>query len=163
MKKIKTVDFGAYAEPGYMHFYVQVPEDKKDYVRLYEVSDFSKNNIGIEKERARISLVVFSTIADDVKEFFNARLKKEKQRTGNWHKGKVMFDRLLGRELCVLFWALEQTYPKDREDHETIVDNWKAMFDTERWLLYFRTNSHLAIFKNTNGWYRALYHIFTNK
>ena len=49
----------------------------------------------------------WSAIADIARREFNDRLKAAKVRTGRWHTGTNLVERLLGKELCVLAWAAE--------------------------------------------------------
>ena len=51
-------------------------------------------------------------MAEEAKRVLNERLKEKKLATSRWSSGTNKVERLLGRELCVLAWAVEAA-PKD--------------------------------------------------
>jgi len=65
-------------------------------------------------------------------------------------------DRLLGKELCVLAWAVEQM---DTEKIPVAVRNWLALRPEERWWLFGMTaTSTGGIMDAGKGWRAALEH-----
>jgi Protein of unknown function (DUF3780) len=75
----------------------------------------------------------WSAIAEEAKRVLNARLKEKKVATSRWSGGINKVERLLGRELCVLAWAVEST-PK--ELIPAAVRNWVALRPDELWWLF---------------------------
>ncbi len=67
---------------------------------------------------------------------FNARLKEHNLATGTWKVGDIPVGRLLGKELCVLAWAVERLEP---EQIRIAVRNWLALRPEERWWLFGMT------------------------
>lgn len=152
-----TTDFGAPAEFGMHHFYVDIPAAPQDVVSIYE--DFGFHGDETRRETVECKLVLarklWNKIRDDARRDFNTRLKNNKQSTGNWTIGKVQLDRFLGRELCVLGWAAEHASP---DECIVICQKWLALRPEERWWLYSKTSSE-AGFANQSGqgWRKALY------
>ena len=62
-------------------------------------------------------------------------IKEHKLATGTWKVGDTPVDRLLGKELCVLAWAVEQLDP----EKSVAVRNWFALRPEERWWLFGMT------------------------
>ena len=136
----KTMDFGAPAEFGMHHFYVEIPLAPRDAVCIYEDYGFDGDEARRETVECRLILAreLWTKIRDDARRDFNTRLKAKKQSTGSWTTGKVKLDRFLGRELCVLGWAAEHASP---EECLVIAQKWMALRPEERWWLYSKTAS----------------------
>jgi hypothetical protein len=80
---------------------------------------------------------VWEEVAEDVKAEFNRRLRVYGLKTAQWPKsGQVPVDRTLGKELCVLLWAIEDCDPALIN---TAVRNWLGLVPEERWWLYTMT------------------------
>jgi hypothetical protein len=153
----KTIDFGAPAEFGMHHFYVEIPVAPRDAVCIYEDFGFDGEEARRETVECRLVLAreLWSKIRDDARRDFNARLKTKKQSTGSWTTGKVKLDRFLGRELCVLGWAAEHASP---EECIVIAQKWLALRPEERWWLYSKTASEAGHDNQSQrGWRKALY------
>lgn len=153
----KTIDFGAPAEFGMHHFYVEIPVAPRDAVCIYEDFGFDGEEARRETVECRLVLAreLWSKIRDDARRDFNARLKTKKQSTGSWTTGKVKLDRFLGRELCVLGWAAEHASP---EECIVIAQKWLALRPEERWWLYSKTASEAGHDNQLQrGWRKALY------
>ncbi|HHP7425756.1 TPA: anti-phage-associated DUF3780 domain-containing protein [Enterobacter roggenkampii] len=153
----KTVDFGAPAEFGMHHFYVEIPAAPRDAVVIYEDYGFDGEDSRRETVECRLILAreLWTKIRDDVRRDFNARLKIKKQGSGTWSTGKVKLDRFLGRELCVLGWAAEHASP---DECLVICQKWLALRPEERWWLYSKTAAEAGRDDQTQrGWRKALY------
>ena len=68
-----------------------------------------------------------------MKRVLNERLKEKKIATGRWVSGLNKVERLLGRELCLLAWAVETASP---EVIPSAVRSWVALRPDERWWLF---------------------------
>lgn len=153
----KTMDFGAPAEFGMHHFYVEIPVAPRGAVCIYEDYGFDGDEARREAVECRLVLAreLWTKIRDDARRDFNTRLKSIKQSTGNWRTGKIKLDRFLGRELCVLGWAAEHASP---EECLVIAQKWLALRPEERWWLYSKTASEAGHDNQSQrGWRKALY------
>jgi hypothetical protein len=153
----KTVDFGAPAEFGLHHFYVDIPVSTHEAVRIYEYFGFDGEEARRETEECRLVLAreLWTKIRDEARRDFNTRLKIRKLSTGSWRTGKIRLDRFLGRELCVLGWAAEHA---SVEQCAVIGQKWLAMRPEERWWLYSKTAAEAGLEQHTDrGWRKALY------
>ncbi|MDR2176259.1 MAG: DUF3780 domain-containing protein [Synergistaceae bacterium] len=85
---------------------------------------------------------------------FNARLKKEGLKTAKFAaSGGTPVERLFGKELMVLLWAIEDSDPSMIS---TAVRNWKGLMPEERWWLYTMTNAATGGRTDRKGWRKAL-------
>ena len=153
----KTMDFGAPAEFGMHHFYVDIPVAPREAICIYEDFGFDGDEAHRETVECRLVLAreLWTKIRDNARRDFNARLKAKKQSTGSWATGKVKLDRFLGRELCVLGWAAEHASP---EECLVICQKWLALRPEERWWLYSKTAAEAGQSNQTQrGWRKALY------
>ena len=66
----------------------------------------------------------------------------------------------LGKELCILCWAVEDASP---DDIPNALHNWEALAPEERWWLYTMTNAATghAINGRGKGWRKALRYALT--
>ncbi len=158
----KTIDFGAPAAFGAHLFRVLIPPGRNDSVVIVEDYGFrgEENGAPREEERAILKRPVWSAIADPARQEFNTRLKAAKVRTGRWHTGVNLVDRLLGKELCVLAWAAETANP---EQYPIICSKWEALRPEERWWLFAMTVAEAGLPEDTQrGWRRALFHALSD-
>lgn len=152
-----AIDFGAPKDFGTHHFYVDIPEEPKAAVTLFENYGFDGDAAKRETTEKRVILAreLWAKIKDDARRDFNVRLKAKKQKTGTWRTGSVKLDRFLGRELCVLAWAAEHATP---EECRIICQKWLALRPEERWWLYSKTSSEAGMAdQKDRGWRKALY------
>lgn len=111
--------------------------------------------------RVILHRTVWAEIAEDVKAEFNRRLRVYGLRTAKWpQSGQVPIDRTLGKELCVLAWAVEESDPALIP---TAVRNWLGLVPEERWWLYTMTNAATghALNGRGKGWRKALRYALT--
>lgn len=96
--------------------------------------------------RARVPLEVWTEVADDVRDEFNKRLVEAGHPKGSWapHRARLArgeavvteMDRMLGKELAVLLWALEGAPVK--RAHRAF-QRWAALVPAERYWLFWMT------------------------
>lgn len=111
--------------------------------------------------RVILRRTVWEEVAEDVKAEFNRRLRVYGLKTAQWTKsGQVPVDRTLGKELCVLLWAIEDCDPALIN---TAVRNWLGLVPEERWWLYTMTNAATghALKGRGRGWRKALRYALT--
>lgn len=116
--------------------------------------------------RAKFKDFIWSNIKLDIQHYFNVRLKAAKEPIGTI-SASSKYDRMLGKELCVLAWALsvdksDITEVANLTDVTSILEHWLALRPEERWLLYYKisptTNTHGNV---SERWCKALYYMFT--
>lgn len=106
--------------------------------------------------KAQLPRFVWEQLEEPVKAEFNRRLRNVGQKTGKWlKKGQVPVDRSLGKELCLLAWAMEDADPALAQ---TAVNNWLGLAPEERWWLFTMTNAATGhgINGRNKGWRKAV-------
>ena len=92
---------------------------------------------------------------------FNRRLKAEGKKAGRWLTGPNGVQRLLGKELLVLVWSIEQDEVGE-EVTLVAVRNWLDLKPEERWWLYTMTVAVTGYASQKGlGWRHALRHALT--
>lgn len=160
--KTKTIDFGAPDDFGVHLFRVEIPASREQSVLIVEDYGYRGEEGGIPRDEERVVLKrpVWSGIADIARREFNDRLKAAKVLTGRWHTGTNLVDRLLGKELCVLAWAVESA---TSEQIPIICNKWAALRPEERWWLFAMTVAESGLVDDTErGWRRALFHALSD-
>jgi hypothetical protein len=148
--------FGAPRELGAHRFLVRIPAAVRDPVLLIEDYGFLGGRDGIpdQEPRARIARSVWNAVRDAIKREFNTRLRAQKLPVGNWNVGDTPLDRLLGKELCVLAWAMEDA-PPDVAARAAGV--WAGLRPEARWWLFGTTVEHGGRPDDRHvGWRQAL-------
>ncbi|QBQ53836.1 anti-phage-associated DUF3780 domain-containing protein [Nitrosococcus wardiae] len=151
----RTRGFGVPATLDPHHYQVHIPRGAKQPVLIRE-------NLGMQAEREdkavidRVCLERYRwrAIANEVKRAFNQRLKQQKLAAGQWKVGENPVDRLLGKELCVLAWAIEDVNP---DQIGLAIRNWLALRPEERWWLFGMTAMATGGLQDRGkGWRQAL-------
>lgn len=138
------------------HFYVVVPKDAMAEVEVYERFHWDVGEQKINKKdilKLRISRHKWSKVSKDVAAEFNSRLKLEKKPAGRFVVGEIPIEKLLGKELMVLLWGIENNDPAGIP---TAIRNWKGLQPEERWWLYTMTNASTGKINDKRGWRMAL-------
>ena len=161
--KGKPLGFGFRPEETEHHFVVTVPGGSRKDVLVAEHLRFDRNRVaaplgvGVEDARIRASLPreKWDALADPVRVEFNRRLKKQGLPAGRWKRGDNPLARLLGKELTLLAWAVEDADPALIP---TAIKNWQGLAPEERWWLFTMTNAatgHVLHGRN-KGWRKAV-------
>lgn len=152
-----TLGFGVPATSDPHHFKVVIPKSSTDKVQISE-------HLGLQAASADSAVIDrvlldrprWTAIRAEVQRTFNARLSAHALKPGAWKVGENSVDRLLGKELCVLAWAVEQM---DTEKIAIAVRNWLALRPEERWWLFGMTAmSTGGVMDAGKGWRTALKH-----
>ncbi|KJS67129.1 MAG: hypothetical protein JL55_36150 [Pseudomonas sp. BICA1-14] len=152
-----TIGFGVPATTDPHHFQVEVPKSSAGAVRIIE-------SLGLQAQGQETSIIErvvlersrWTAIRSEVQRAFNLRLKEHNLRVSAWKVGDNPVDRLLGKELCVLAWAVEGMAP---ENIPIAVRNWLALRPEERWWLFGMTAmSTGGVHDGNKGWRLALRH-----
>jgi hypothetical protein len=155
--KLPTLGFGVPASSDPHHFKVIIPKANSGKVQISEY-------LGLQGKNDELSLIgrvflerpCWTAIRSEVQRAFNARLKSYGLRTSSWQVGENVVDRLLGKELCVLAWAIEGM---DIDNIPVAIRNWLALQPEERWWLFGMTAmSTGGIDDHDVGWRIALRH-----
>lgn len=152
-----TLGFGVPATSDPHHFKVVIPKSSTGKVQISEhlgLQATSADNSVID--RVMLDRPRWTAIRAEVQRAFNARLAAHGLKLSSWKVGDNPVDRLLGKELCVLAWAVEQM---DTEKIPVAVRNWLALRPEERWWLFGMTAmSTGGIMDAGMGWRTALKH-----
>ena len=174
--KTATYGFGFNPEEAQNHFFVVIPAKGDNRpIRVFERFDWTpavpeeqkapelkkgeelstngqiirrSDNLRIEVSRHKWNLMVKDITAE-----FNTRLKEEKKTIGRFAVGGTPVERLLGKEMMVLLWGVEDCDPSNIP---TAIKNWKGLMPEERWWLYTTTNASTGGLKERKGWRTAL-------
>jgi hypothetical protein len=152
-----TLGFGVPATSNPHHFVVEIPRNNTGTVSIVE-------NLGLQSHDQTQSLIArvilertrWTAIRSEVQRAFNVRLKERNLKTSAWKVGANPVDRLLGKELCVLAWAIEGM---DFDHIPIAVRNWLALRPEERWWLFGMTAITTGgVNDGGKGWRLALRH-----
>ena len=160
-----TLGFGVPATSDPHHFKVIIPRSNTGKVQISEYLGMQASSLSAGAqagdEFSVIDRVVlqrprWTAIRAEVQRAFNARLKAHGLKTSAWKVGENPVDRLLGKELCVLAWAVEDM---DMEKIPVAVRNWLALRPEERWWLFGMTAMTCGrVTDGGKGWRLALRH-----
>lgn len=152
-----TLGFGVPATSDPHHFKVVIPKGNTGKVQVSEylgLQSSMADNAVIDRvllERPR-----WTAIRAEVQRAFNARLAAHGLKPSAWKVGDNPVDRLLGKELCILAWAVEQVDP---DKIPVAVRNWLALRPEERWWLFGMTAMATGgVADAGKGWRIALQH-----
>jgi hypothetical protein len=152
-----TLGFGVPATSDPHHFKVIIPRVNTGRVQISEYLGLQATT----DEQAIIDRVLldrprWTAIRSEIQRAFNARLNAHGLKTSAWKVGDNPVDRLLGKELCVLAWAVEHM---ELEKVPVAVRNWLALRPEERgWLFGMTAISTGGINDGEKGWRLALRH-----
>ena len=152
-----TFGFGVPATSDPHHFKVGIPKSSTGKVQISE-------HLGLQAATADSAVIDrvlldrprWTAIRAQVQRAFNARLAAHGLKPDVWKVGDNPVDRLLGKELYMLAWAVEQM---DAEKIPVAVRNWLALRPEERWWLFGMTAMSTGGIADTGkGWRTALKH-----
>lgn len=167
-EKRKVEGFGYIAAESLHHFTVIIPPAKKEPVIIGEHFSAPKdkyeyvltdNNMD-DSLRVILPRDKWTAISEAVANEFNRRLKNNGLKIGRWKQGSTVLARLLGKELVLLAWAIEDADPALIP---TAIQNWLGLNPEERWWLYTMTNAATghAIKGKNKGWRKAVRYALT--
>lgn len=166
-----ALGFGFMPSRGGHHFLVTKPPKKEDdSVYLSEHFEWDESEerrelhfaLGSTDSKMRVVLprMKWDEIAEATKAEFNRRLRSEGLPTGKWKTGQTPMSRLLGKELVLLAWAIEDADPARIP---TAIRNWRGLAPEERWWLFTMTNAATghAVSGRNKGWRKAVRYALT--
>ncbi len=157
--------FGFDPEESAAHFLVHIPAGSTVPVDISEHLSWDPESIqssihyGTEREdgqvRCHLPRSKWNEIAEVVRAELNARLKKAGRKPGKWKTGCNPIARILGKELTLLAWAIEDADPALIP---TAIANWQGLTPEERWWLYTMTAAATgnAVTGRNRGWRKAV-------
>jgi hypothetical protein len=130
-------------------------------VMIYEV--FERDLVGPEliaaNLRCRLDRHRWLKIVDALEEEFNRRLRAANMKAAHFKAGDNPVARLLGKELVLLAWAIEDADPSLCSN---AIQNWRGLAPEERWWLYTMTAAQTAHHTKHNvGWRKAVRYALT--
>lgn len=115
-----------------------------------------------EKEKIRHKIILpykkWRAVKPVLEKEFNRTLKAEGKLTGRFKSGHIPVERLLGKEMMVLLWAIEDC---DSSVIDKAVQNWCGLSREERWWLFTMTNASTGEADDKLGWRSALRYALT--
>jgi uncharacterized protein DUF3780 len=106
--------------------------------------------------RCEVPREVWDAAAREARAEFNRRLRIEGKPAGRWGADDTAVQRLFGKELLVLLWALEQS-DVSPEEIAVGIRNWLGLKPEERWWLYTMTAAATGLAHQVGmGWRDAL-------
>lgn len=106
--------------------------------------------------RCEASREVWDVLSPELRAEFNRRLKTDGKPAGRWGADETAMQRLLGKELLVLLWAVESS-EVTQEEIVAAIRNWFGLKPEERWWLYTMTAAATGLAHQSGlGWRAAL-------
>jgi hypothetical protein len=165
LAKLKAIGFGFIPEETKHHFLLFLPREKGHDVIVYErfkwdhdlpeqQSELVDKNIKVIFNRKK-----WDVIKNVVEKEFNQRLQKNDTIIGRFKIGENVIERLLGKELVLLLWAIEDSDPALIN---TALKNWLGLSPEERWWLFTMANASTGYYNNKRGWRIAIRYALTD-
>jgi hypothetical protein len=157
--------FGFCCEESTHHFVVTIPAGNREEALISEHFTYDEAgqrrdlNFGAGESDGKLRVILarakWSAIADEVRVEFNRRLKNQGMPSGRWKTGANPLGRLLGKELVLLAWAIEDADPALIP---AAIKNWLGLAPEERWWLFTMTNAATghAVHGRGKGWRKAV-------
>jgi hypothetical protein len=109
-----THGFGVPNDMAPHQFLIRIPTGRVEPVEVWE--DFGAAGVGTAAQRlCRVAVLreTWRQVAEGVKSHLNRRLKEKDLKSSRFNTGDNRVERILGRELCVLAWAIEDATPDE--------------------------------------------------
>lgn len=156
----RTHGFGVPDTVDPHHFVVTVPAGRSGDIVVSE--HFGVTASSDEPDvlvRSRLSREAWRGISEQCKRVLNDRLKEKKLKPSRWSAGDNPVERLLGKELCVLAWAVEVAEP---DTYPAAAASWAGLKPEERWWLFRMADQGTGTAEDTDiGWRKAIRVAFT--
>ena len=106
--------------------------------------------------RCDVPRSVWDAVSGELRADFNRRLRLEEKQAGRWGAEETAVQRLFGKELLVLLWAIEAP-EVTAEEIAVAIRNWHGLKPEERWWLYTMTAAATGLAHQVGmGWRGAL-------
>lgn len=134
VEKPITHGFGVPNSPLPHQFLVRIPLGRNDPIEVWE--DFGAAGVGSTAQklcRAAVPRDAWYQVAEGVKSHLNRRLKEKNLKACRFNTGDNRVERILGRELCVLAWAIEDA---TSDEAAIAFTRWSSHRPEELWWLF---------------------------
>ena len=180
MAKIKEyIGFGFYPSESKHHFLVLIPTTGNGRVLIYERFEWGSEDDNpdmltgqktlfdqpeqkidqrFDRLKCELSRNKWKEIESALRLEFNLRLKEYGIKKANWKPGQNPVQKLLGKEMTLLCWAIEDC---DLKVIPTAIKNWQGLKPEERWWLYTMTNASTGDAHAKYGWRTAIRYALT--
>jgi hypothetical protein len=140
-------------------FIVNVPEGRGGSVDLIEDYGAAGAASGLRSIcRDRLPRPTWRAIAGEVKSYLNRRLREKDLPRSTLKVGENPVERLLGREICVLAWAIEKMTP---EAAAAAALKWGSYRPEELWWLFAQVDRDAGEFDDQpTGWRAGIQLVF---
>lgn len=119
----------------------------------------NENDAGKIRQKIVLSAKKWNMVKVALESEFNKILKAENKKVGHFKAGMIPVERLLGKEMMVLLWAIEDCDPLVIEN---AIKNWCGLSREERWWLFTMTNGATGEYNEKHGWRIALRYALTD-
>ena len=180
MAKVKEqIGFGFDPAESRHHFLVIIPKTAAGKVLVFERFDWGSEDENPDKTAETLSLfdppeqkidsrfdrlkceitkTKWKEIETALRVEFNRHLKEAGFKAANWKIGQTPVQRLFGKEMTLLCWAIEDC---DIKVIPTAIKNWLGLKPEERWWLYTMTNASTGDANAKYGWRTAIRYALT--
>lgn len=163
MKKVQSAGFGYIPAEKKHHFLVRIPRGSTQSVLVFERFSWDETEVQsseIEWENTKVSITKskWDMVKDVLQSELNTSLRENKLPVGKFKVGDNPIDRLLGKELVLLLWAIEDSDPALIP---TAIRNWLGFSKEERWWLFTMTNATTGHANDKRGWRKAIRYAIT--
>lgn len=164
LAKQQAHGFGFIPEETQHHFLVRIPRSKNAEVVVYERfhwdgTDAETSDIGEKNIKVLISYEKWEAVKNTIEKEFNRRLGINNTIIGKFKIGDIPLERLYGKELVLLLWAIEDSDPGLIL---IAIKNWMGLSAEERWWLFTMANASTGHYANKRGWRIAIRYALTD-
>lgn len=163
MAKIQAIGFGYIPEEIKHHFLVVIPRSPNQKIKIYERFiwddyEIQESDIGYKELKVEIDKHKWDLIKDTLQKEFNKVLKENNTLVGKFKIGQIPVERLLGKEMVLLLWSIEDSDPSLIP---LALKNWLGLSREERWWLFTMTNAMTGHVDDKRGWRKAIRYALT--
>ena len=163
MAKIQGIGFGYIPEETKHHYLIRIPKSKESKIVIYERfewdrEDIQTTDINYENTKVILDRHKWDLVKDSIQNELNRTLKNNNITVGRFKLGDTPIERLLGKEMIVLLWAIEDSDPSLIP---TAVRNWLGFSREEKWWLFTMTNAATGQADDKRGWRKAIRYAVT--
>ena len=161
MSEVKTFGFGFNPQETSHHFLLELPTGNtkiKVYERFTWDNKEQKSDMSDRDKKIILSKQKWNKVKSVIKKEFNRRLKKDGLEKNDFNENLIPIERLLGKELVVLLWAIEDA---EISVIDRAIKNWLGLSPEERWWLFTMTNASTGHYSDKRGWRVALRYALT--
>nr|WP_294917480.1 anti-phage-associated DUF3780 domain-containing protein [uncultured Neokomagataea sp.] len=152
-----THGFGVPNDPLPHQFLVRILLGRNDPVEIWE--DFGAAGVGSTAQklcRAAVPRDAWCQVAEGLKSHLNRRLKEKNLKASRFNTGDNRVERILGRELCVLAWAIEDA---TSDEAAIAFTRWSSHRPEELWWLFQQIDRDGGEWDSSKtGWRVAIRH-----